>query len=44
MSDPELCSLTTSVCKPPQNFDLPETAQRFRFVQFEELPWVYYYR
>ena len=22
--DPELCSLITNVCKPPQNFDFPE--------------------
>ena len=31
-TDPQLYSLTTSVCKPPQNFDFSETEQPFRFV------------
>ena len=41
-TDPELCSLITNVCKPPKNFDFPEIAQPFRFVWFEESPWVCY--
>ena len=40
--DPELCSLITNVCKPPQNFDFPEAEQPLRFVWFEEFPWVCY--
>ena len=43
-TNPELCSLITNVCKPPKYFDLPETAQPFRFVWFEECPWVCYFR
>ena len=41
-TDPELCPLITKVCKPPKNFDFPETEQPFRLVWFEELPWVCY--
>ena len=41
-SDPELCSLITNVCKPPQNFDFPRAKQSFRFVWYEEFPWVCY--
>ena len=26
--------------KPPKNVDFPETVQAFRFVWFEEFPWV----
>ena len=37
-TDPELCSLITKFCKPPQNFDFPETVQLFKFVWFEEFP------
>ena len=37
-TDPELCSLITKLCKPPQSFDFPETEQPFRFVWFEEFP------
>ena len=40
-TDSELCCLITSVCKPPKNFDFPETEQPFRFAWFEEFPWVY---
>ena len=43
-TDPEMCSLITDVCKPPKNFDFPETEQPFRFVWFEEFPWVCYSR
>ena len=39
-TDPELYSLITNVYKPPKNFDFSETEQSFRFVWFEELPWV----
>ena len=41
-TDPELCSLTTNVCKPHKNFHFPGTAQHFMFVWFEEFPWVCY--
>ena len=34
-TDPELRSLITNVCKPPQNFDFPGAEQPFRFVWFE---------
>ena len=30
--------------KPPKNFDFPETDRFFRFVWFEEFPWVCYSR
>ena len=40
-TDSELCCLITNVCKPPKNFDFPETGQPFRFAWFEEFPWVY---
>ena len=43
-TDPEMCSLITDVCKPPKNFDFPETEQPFRFVWFEEFPWVCFSR
>ena len=39
-TDPELCFLITNVCKPPEHCDTPETEQPFRFVRFEEFPWV----
>ena len=42
--DPELCFLITSVCKAPKNIDFPEIGQPFRFVWFEECPWVCYSR
>ena len=35
-TDPDLCSLMSNVCKPPQNFDFPETEQPFKFVWFQE--------
>ena len=41
-TDPALCSLITKLCKPPQNFDFPENKNRFRFIWFEEFPWVCY--
>ena len=41
-TNPELCSLITNVCKLPKNFDFPEIMQPFRFVWFEECPWVCY--
>ena len=41
-TDPKLYSFMTNVCKPPKNFDFPETEQSFRFVWFEEFPWVCY--
>ena len=43
-NDPELCSLITNACKPPKNFDFPETVQLFKFVWFEEYPWICYSR
>ena len=43
-TNPELCSLKTNVCKPPKNFDFSEIVQPFRFVWFEECPWVCYTR
>ena len=39
-ADPELCSIITNVCKPPKHFDFPETEKAFRFVWFEEFPWI----
>ena len=39
-TDPQLCSLITNVCKPPQNLDFQEIAQPFMFVWFGECPWV----
>ena len=39
-ADPELCSIITNVCKPPKHFDFPETKKAFRFVWFEEFPWI----
>ena len=38
-TDPELCSLTTNLCKLPKNLDFPEAKESFRFVWFEEFPW-----
>ena len=43
-TSPELCYLKTNVCKPPKNFDFSEIVQPFRFVWFEECPWVCYTR
>ena len=37
-TNPELCSLITNVCEPPQSVDFPEVEQPFRFVRFEEFP------
>ena len=34
----------TSNCKPPQDFDFPETKLLFRFVWFEKSQYVYYSR
>ena len=42
--DAELYSLINNVYKPSKNFDLPETERSFRFVWFEEFPWVCYSR
>ena len=39
-ADPELCSIITNVCKPPKHVDFPETEKAFRFVWFEEFPWI----
>ena len=39
---PELYFIITNVCKPPQNFDFPETEQPFTFVLLEEFQWVSY--
>ena len=39
---PELCFVITNVCKPPHNFDFPETEQPFTFVLLEEFQWVSY--
>ena len=43
-TDPELCSLIIKVYKPTKNFGFPETKQPFRFVWYEEFPWVCYSR
>ena len=43
-NDPKLCSLITNVCKLPKNFDFPKTEQPFKFVCFEQFPWVCYSR
>ena len=37
-TDPEL--ILTNMCKPPKNFEFPETALPFSFLCFEECPWV----
>ena len=42
--DPELCSFITNVCKIQKIFDFPKTDQPFRFVWFEEFPFVCYSR
>ena len=44
LTDPQLYFLIKNVCKPHETFDLPETDQHFRFVWFQELPWLFYSR
>ena len=44
IGDTSLYSQITNASKVPINVDFSKTEQSFRFVWFEEFPWVYYSR
>lgn len=44
MADPQPYYLIKNVYKPHETFDFPETDQNFKFVSFQEFPWLCYLR
>ena len=44
LADPQLYFLIKNVCKPHKTFDFPKTDHHFRFVWFQEFPWLCYSR
>ena len=44
LKDPQLYFLIKNIYKPHKTFDFPETDRHFRFVWFQEFPWLCYSR
>ena len=44
LTDPQLYFLIKNIYKPHKTFDFPETDRHFRFVWFQEFPWLCYSR
>ena len=43
LAEPQLYFLIKNVYKPHKAFDFPETDQHFRFVWFQEFPWLIFF-